>query len=209
VKWYFILSALLFLLGGCSVASSFVVQERLTHVPHLTCDQLLQQGPPADGQVLVTDLCAYREAIGTRYDGSLEAYAPAYSAGLPKEPTPPELKFLLQVWDDDAYDRLYKQPTAGEMACWANRTPRFVEVCGGPGQIPTWVREHLEKKYPGIRLAHLMVLSIGHGSTPTPEQVESAWNYGVGELVLGAAVLAFATALAWRRRGHHPAESLP
>jgi len=205
-SWTIAIGALLFLTGGCSITTSYVTQDRLAHVPRMTCDQLVRNGPPADGQVIVTDLKPCREVVGTRYDDSLDSYVPAYRADLNQQPEPRDLAFLLQVWDDDANRRLLNEPNPGEFSCWGNRRARVVEVCRGPGQIEKWVKDGIEKKYPGIRFAQLTVLTIGHGSTPTPERVQSAWRYGIGELLIGTALLSWGAFRSRRRLG---AEFLP
>jgi hypothetical protein len=168
----------------------------------MTCDQLVRQGPPADGQVTLTDLKACSKGIVfTRFDHSLDLYVPAYSTGAEKEPDPPDLPFLLQVWSDEDRERLLVQPGPVEATCWATKRVRAVEVSRGPGQVEQWARDGVEQKYPGIRLADVTVLTFGHGSTPTAERVQSAWQYGIGELVLGGAMLILGGVLAGRQLG--------
>jgi hypothetical protein len=94
---------------------------------------------------------------------------------------------------------LLDQPGPVEGTCWVKKRARVVEVSRRPGEIEEWAQKGLQKKYPGIRLANVMVLTFGHGYTPTAERVRSAWHYGIAELVLGAAVLAFAGVLAQLR----------
>jgi hypothetical protein len=116
---------------------------------------------------------------------------PAYPAGLQHEPNPRDLSFLLQIWDDDMRHRLMERPSPVEFTCWAQRRARVVEVCQGAGQIEEWVRDGLQKKYPGIRLPRITVLTVGHGSTPTAERARSAFCYGIGELLIGGALLSW------------------
>jgi hypothetical protein len=202
VKACFILGGLLLLAGGCSLTGSVAVGKRLARVPRMTCDQLARNGPPADGQVTLTDLrpCG-RGFVATRCDGDLDLYIPAYPAGLGQEPEPPDLDFLLQVWSDEDRERLLDQPGPVEVTCWAHRGARVVEFSRGPGQIEEWARKGLLEKYPGLRLADVWVLAFGHGSTPTAERVRSAWQYGKWELALGAGVLVCGLVLAWLRSG--------
>ena len=68
-------------------------------------------------------------------------------------------------------------------------------------------RDGLEKKYPGIRLAKVTVLAVGHGNTPTAYRVRSAFHYGIGELVASVMILAWVAVRAWRRRSG-PAERI-
>jgi hypothetical protein len=167
----------------------------------MTSDELALNGPPADGQVTVIDLRPCREYVATRHDFDLDFYVPAYPAGLGQEPTPRDLAFLLQIWDDDTRRRLMEQPGQVEFTCWAHRRARVVEVCQGPGQIEEWVRDGLQKKYPGIRLPKIVVLTIGHGSTPTPERARSGFRYGIGELLIGGALLSWVAFQRRRRTG--------
>src|SRR5262245_24263647 len=102
MKAGFIISVLLFMMGGCSLIGSVVVEDRFAHVPRMTCEQLFRNGPPADGQVTVTDVQPCKKGfVATRHDGDLDLYVPAYPAPLGREPDPPDLKLLFQVWNDD------------------------------------------------------------------------------------------------------------
>jgi hypothetical protein len=163
--------------------------------------ELTRKGPPADGQVLLTDLRPCQDFVATRFDGSLDLYVPAYPAGLAQEPRPADLAFLLQVWDDDERQRLFDNPGPIELTCWAIRGARAVDICSRPGEIEKWARDGLEEKYPGIRLAKMTVLTVGHGNTPTAYRVQSAFHYGIGELVAGVVVLAWAAVRTWGRLG--------
>jgi hypothetical protein len=202
MKACLLFGCLLLLIGGCSLANSYLVQDRLSRVPRVTCDQLARNGPPADGQVTLTDLqpCG-RGFVASRSgeSGDLDLYIPAYSARLAIEPNPPDLAFLLQIWNDDDRRRLLDHPGPVEGTCWVHKGARVVEVSRGPGQIEEWARNGLQEKYPGIRLAEVWVLTFGHGSTPTAERVTSARWYGITELLIGAVVLALGGILAWRR----------
>lgn len=198
-RWVVIFGALLLLAGGCSLTGSYAVQDRLAHLPRMTCAELMQKGPPADGQVLLTDLRPCQDVVATRFEGSLDLYVPAYPAGLAHEPRPADLAFLLQVWDDEEWHRLSNSPGPVELPCWATRRARVVDCCRGPGEIEEWVRNGLEKKYPGIRMVKLTVLSVGHGNTPTAYRVQSAFRYGIGELVAGVVVLTWGTVRACRQ----------
>jgi hypothetical protein len=199
-RWALGVGGLLLLCGGCSLTTSFVVQDRLSRVPRMTCAQLARNGPPADGQVILTDLKACGRTVGGESDGDLDLYVPAYPAGLGREPAPPDLAFLVQMWDDDAWRRLRDGPGPVEVVCWVHRGARVVECCRGPGEVEIWARDGLQTEYPGLRMADAWVLTVGHGSTPTPERVQSAWNYGIGELLFGTAVLVCGAVAAWRRR---------
>jgi hypothetical protein len=139
MKPFFVIGGLLLLLGGCSLAGGVIVQYRLARVPRMTCDQLARNGPPADGQVTLTDVqpCS-RGFVATRHDEGLDLYIAAYPAGLGKEPEPADLHFLLQVGDDDDRHRLLDKPGPVEITCWAKRGARVVAVSRGPGQIEEW-----------------------------------------------------------------------
>jgi hypothetical protein len=196
------IGGLLLLTGGCSLANSFDVQDRLVRVPRMTCAQFARNGPPADGQVTLTDLkLSSRGAVAWRNrvsPGDLDLYVPACPADLAQEPEPADLAFLLQVWDDDQWQRMRGQPASLEVTCWARRGARIVKFTQGPGQVEEWARDRLEQKYPGIRLGNVWVLTVGHGYTPTLDRAQSAFRYGIGELVAGLAVLAFGLVQAWR-----------
>jgi hypothetical protein len=176
----------------------------------MTCLELARNGAPADGQVTLTDLQPCSRGFVASFPsgeyGDLDLYIPAYSAGLGKEPDPPDLALLLQVWDDDDRQRLLNHPGPTEGTCWARKGARVVEVSRGPGEIEEWARKGLQEKYPGLRLANVWVLTFGHGSTPTAERVRSAWQYGIVELLFGAAILGLWAFLA-SRRTVHPAVS--
>ncbi|OAI50283.1 hypothetical protein AYO44_05715 [Planctomycetaceae bacterium SCGC AG-212-F19] len=192
---------LLLLIGGCSLVGSFIVQDRLSQVPQMTGDQLARNGPPADGQVTLTDLrpCS-RGVVAARVDHSLDLYVPAYPAGLGQEPPPADLGFLFQVWDDDERERLLGEPGPVEMTCWVHKGVQVMKISRGPGQIEEWAWDGLQKKYPGIRLDNnIWVLTVGHGHTPTAMRARSSWRYAIAELLLGAAVLGGAAFFKWRR----------
>src|SRR5262245_48026005 len=184
------IGVLFLLIGGWTLLGSFLVQNQLARVPRMTCDQLARNGPPADGQVTLTDLrpCS-RGTVAARFDHSLDLYVPAYPAGLRQEPEPPDLVFLLQVWDDNERSRLLDQPGPVDVTCEVHRSARVVKISRGPGEIEEWARDDLQKKYPGIRMANVWVLTIGYGPTPTAERARSGLRYGIGELLIGAVVL--------------------
>jgi hypothetical protein len=207
-RWGVTVGALLLLAGGCSLTGSYVVQGRLDRLPRMTCTELARNGPPADGQVLLTDLRPCQDFVATRFDGSLDLYVPAYPAGLAQEPRPADLAFLLQVWDDDERHRLFDNPGPVELTCWAIRGARAVDFCRGPGEIEKWARDGLEEKYPRIRLAKMTVLTVGHGNTPTAYRVQSAFHYGVGELVAGVMILTWGALRVWRRLGSQRAPNV-
>jgi hypothetical protein len=198
----FTIGVLFLLVGGWTLAGRFIVQDRLARVPRMTCDQLARDGPPGDGQVTLTDArsCS-RGVVAARVDHSLDLYVPAYPAGSAREPEPPDLAFLFQIWSDDEQDRLLEQPGPVEATCWVHRGAQVVRLCRGPGEIEEWARDGLQEQYPGIRLANVWVLTVGHGATPTAEQARSALGYGIGELLIGGALLGWGTVLARRRFG--------
>jgi hypothetical protein len=204
VKACFILGGLLLLVGGCSVAGSYVTQDRLARVPRMTCAQLARNGPPADGQVTLTDLrpCSHGFVALPSGEFDNDVFLPAYPSGLGQEPEPPRLGFLLQIYGDHGRYPLLEQPGPVEVTCWARKGARLVEFGRRPGEVEKAVQKGLQEKYPGIRLNDVWVLTVGHGLTPTAERVRSAWQWGIAELVSGAAVLALGVVLAWRR--HRP-----
>jgi len=204
-SWAITIGGLFLLAGGWTLAGSFLVQEELARVPRMTCDQLAGNGPPADRLVTLTDVrpCS-RGFVAARVDHSLDLYVPAYPAGLGQEPEPPDLAFLLQVWDNDERHRLMEQPGPVDVTCEVHRPARVVKICRGPGQIEEWARDGLQKKYPGIRIANVWVLTVGHGGTPTAELARSGLRYGIGELLIGGAVLGWG-ALRARRPGRQTA----
>jgi len=181
----------LLLMGGCSLAGSAAVQRQLDAVPRMTCNQLIRNGPPNDDQVALTDLrpCG-KGFVATRHDGDLDLYIPAYPARLAAEPDPKELLLLLQVWSDEDRRLLLDRPGPTEVTCWATQRARIVPFSHGPGEVEDWVQDQLRAKYPGIRLTNMMVLTFGHGNTPTAERVRSAHEYGIWEIVIGSIVLA-------------------
>jgi hypothetical protein len=200
MKAFWAIGCFLLLMGGCSLAGSAAVQSRLDAVPRMTCDQLIRNGPPKDGQVALTDLQPCEKGfVATRNDGDLDLYIPAYPAHLAGEPEPQDLKFLLQVWSDEDRHLLLDQPRPSEVTCWATQRARIVTFSRGPGEVGDWVQDQLRAKYPGIRLASMMVLTFGHGDTPTAERVRSAHQYGIWEIAIGVVVLAVGAALELRR----------
>jgi hypothetical protein len=190
VKACFILGGLLLLVGGCSVAGSYATKDRLARVPRMTCEQLARNGPPADGQVTLNDVRPCRRGLvalrADEFDD--DVFLPAYAAGLGQEPEPPRLGFLLQIYGDHGRYPPLEQPGPLEVTCWA-RKGRVVAIGRRPGEIEKAVQKGLQEKYPGIRLNDIWVLTVGHGFTPTAERVRSGWQWGIVELVLGAAVL--------------------
>jgi hypothetical protein len=198
----FVAGGLLLLMGGCSMTNSVVVNNRLTRVPHMTCEQLIRNGPPPDGFVTIMDLRACSKGfIAARYDFDLDLYVPAYPGRLAKEPDPPDLPFVLQVWSDDDRERLLGSPGPVEITCRAQKGARIVDVSRGPGEVEKWARDGIQQKYPGIPFANVLVLTFGHGSTPTAERARSAWRYGVAESLIGLAILTSGAVLAQRRKG--------
>jgi hypothetical protein len=186
----------LLLMGGCSLGGSAALQSRLDAVPRMTCDQLIGKGPPSDGQVALTDLQPCGNGfVATRSDGDLDLYIPAYPAHLAAEPEPKDLVLLLQVWSDDDRRLLLDQPKPSEVTCWATRRARIVTFSRGPGEVEDWVQDRLRAKYPGIRLANMLVLTFGHGDTPTAQRVRSAHEYGIWEIAIGGIVLAVGAVL--------------
>jgi hypothetical protein len=196
----FIVGGLLLLSGGCSLTTHFVTEDLLARLPRMTCAELARNGPPADGQVTLTDLkwCG-AGFVGQRRDGDLDLYIPGFPAGLGKEPDPPDLAFLLQLWDDDQRKPLLEQTGPVEFNCWASRG-RVVDFTRGPGEVEEWAQDRLQKKYPGIKVENMWVLTVGHGNTPTAARALSAWRYGVAELVAGVALLIWGALQTWRRR---------
>jgi hypothetical protein len=205
-SWPITIGGFLMLLGAWTLVGSYMVREQLAAVPRMTCNQLARDGPPADGLVTLTDLrpCS-RGVVAGRFDHSFDLYVPAYSAGLMREPEPADLAFLLQVWDDDERDRLLGQSGPLEVTCAMHRA-QVVRLCHGPGEIEEWARDGLQQKYPGIPLVGVWVLTVGHGGTPTALQARNGLRYGIGELLLGGAVLGWGIVRA-RRRGRSAAPS--
>src|SRR5437763_904586 len=123
-------------LGGWTLSGHFIVQDQLARVPRMTGEQLARDGAPADGQVTLTDLrpCS-RGVVAARLDHSLDLYIPAYPSALAREPEPPELAFLFQIWDDNERDRLLEQLRPVEVTCWVHRGAKVVNISRGPGEI--------------------------------------------------------------------------
>jgi hypothetical protein len=203
VKACFILGGLLLLVGGCSVAGSYATRDRLARVPRMTCDQLARNGPPADGQVTLTDVRPCNRGFVALPSGEFDhtVFLPAYASGLGQEPEPPKLGFLLQIYGDHGRYPLLEQPGPVEVTCWAKKGASVVEIGHGPAEIEKAVQKALQEKYPGIRLNDVWVLTVGHGLTPTAERVRSAWQWGIVELLIGAAVLVAGGILARRQLG--------
>jgi hypothetical protein len=202
VKACFILGGLLLLVGGCSVAGSYATKDRLARVPRMTCDQLARNGPPADGQVTLIDVRPCGRGLVSLRSGEFDddVFLPAYASGLGQEPEPPKLGFLLQIYGDHGRYPPLEQPSPVEVTCWAKKGC-VVEIGRRPGEIEKAVQKGLLERYPGIRLNDFWVLTIGHGFTPTADRVHSAWQWGIVELVIGAAVLGVGGILARRRPG--------
>jgi len=200
MKPCFVIGCLFLLAGGCSLRGSEVVRNRLAGLPRMTCDQLSRNGPPNDGQVAVTDLLPCDNGfVATRIDGDLDLYVPAYPAKFAQEPRPRDLVFLLQVWSDEDRQLLFKNPRPSEVTCWATHYAKVVTFSRGPGEVEQWVGDGLQVKYPGIQLAKMMVLTFGHGDTPTAERVRSAHQYGIWDIAIAVIFLALSAALGLRR----------
>ena len=173
-SWPLTIGGLLLLAGGCSLTGGYVTQDHLDRVPRMTCDQLAQNGTPADKQVILTDLrLAGAGIVATRHDGHLEVCIPVYPAIRNQEPQPAEMAFLLRVWGDEDWRRIKEQPGAIEVNCWAERPASYAPVAQSPRDLEGWAWNGLGTKYPGIRLDTIWLLTVGHGATPTAEKVRT------------------------------------
>jgi hypothetical protein len=188
-SWVVIGGLLLLAYGGCCVWNSSIVREQADHVPRMTCDQLVQNGPGVHRYVTLTDvrLCAggylfRRDGM----DGNLdELCQPVCSAGLGQEPKPPELRLLLRITDDRDREKLIGQSGVVEFTCGVQR---------GVSQIDPGIVSGLEKNYPGLRSADCWVLTVGN-LEPTAARAQSIWWDGIVALLIGG--VALLGALAW------------
>jgi hypothetical protein len=186
--WLFIAAILLFAFGGCSLVQSDRVQEQADGLPKLTCDQLIQNGPAGNNFLKLTDvrLCSGGYAFRRDMDADMVMYMPVYSAQLPKEPRPGDLRLVLEIFDDRERTRLLAQPDVGELTC---------ELWTRADQLHPWVCETLAAKYPGIRIKKCRVLSVGLHE-PTPAKAREIWWYAIISFAIGTGILIW---LAWKR----------
>jgi hypothetical protein len=156
----------------------------------MTCGQLLQKGPVEAEYVTLTDvrLCRggfafWRDAMSP---GDVDVFIPAYPAALQSEPSPRDLRLLLEVQDADDWQRI-RNAGVLELTC---------QVHLGSARVGDWAQKHLETKYPGIQFANLVVLTVGLHE-PTMAKAGSLWRHGIVASSAGALSMVW---LLWRRK---------
>lgn len=188
--------------GGCSLAGAWSHRERLATVPRMTCEQLIRNGPRAEGVVTLTDVRVCRHGhVGWRdglHPGDFTLYVPVYPAHLPQEPQPRDLVLVLEIHDDDAREALLGRPDVVEFTCQVHADARRVE---------DWARRGLAAKYPGLPLVNVRVLTIGLHE-PSPFVAYRMTQAGVVTLAAGGVLLA---CLGWLHlaRGRRPTVAAP
>lgn len=177
------------------------VLDEMRHVPRMTCDDLVRNGPAGHRYVAVTDArLSDRKSVSERDSdtGALELYHAVYPAGLGQEPEPRDLKLVLCIMDegerrrvrDDRNRRTEEgRPGLDEFTCAVHKADR----------LPAWARTGLAATYPNIRLDDCWLLVIGEAE-PTPAYARRLALYGgVASL---SSILIFAWL--WLRRGRNP-----
>jgi hypothetical protein len=167
-----------------------IERRRALAVPRMTCGQLLQKGPVAEEYATLTDvrLCRggfafWRDAMSP---GDVDVFIPAYPATLQQEPTPADLRLLLEVHDANDWQRI-RNAGVVELTC---------QVHTGSGRVADWAQKHLETKYPGIQFIDIVVLTVGLHE-PTMARADSLWRHGIAASAAGAVLLLW---LSWRRK---------
>jgi hypothetical protein len=97
---------LLFVALGIALYSAYCLaaaprlRDQAAHVPTMTCDQLIRNGPGARRYVALTEACLLGHKSVSEWDGetgSLELYHPLYPASLPEAPQPRDLTLVLCI----------------------------------------------------------------------------------------------------------------
>ncbi len=180
----------LLIFGILSVMGSWSHERRLADVPRMTCDQLVRNGPGADGFATLTNIKSCGRGYVFHRDGEypsdIEFYVPVYAAHLQAEPQPRDLVLLLAIYDDDPLDRLINADGPVELTCEAHRDTNRLE---------DWVRQGLTARYPGLQLANCWLLNVGLHE-PSPFVAHRMTRAGI--LTILAAGLLFAWMI-WRR----------
>ncbi len=189
-RWFLFGSLGLLAYGALCLTRFPIERQRAIAVPRMTCGQLLQKGPVAGEYVTLTDvrLCQsgfafWRDAMSP---GDVDVYIPIYPASLQQEPPPPSLALLLEVLDSVDWQRI-RDAEVVELTCL---------VHPGIGRVDAWALEDLWTKYPGLRLANLLVVTVGLHE-PTMAKARSLLTHGILASSTGAAVL---VVLLWRRK---------
>src|SRR5262245_60984082 len=101
----------------------------MSHVPRMTCDELVRNGPAGHRYVALTDARLSNRRSVSELDGEtggLELYHTVFSAALGREPDPRDLKLVLCVLvegerrriRDDRNQRAGEgRPALGEFTC--------------------------------------------------------------------------------------------
>jgi len=188
--WFLVASFGLLAYGVLCLVRFPVERRRALAVPRMTCGQLLQKGPVAEEYVTLTDvrLCRggfafWRDAMSP---GDVDVFVPAYPGVLQSEPSPRDLRLLLEVQDADDWQRI-RNSVVVEITC---------QVHTGSGRVDDWAQKHLETKYPGIQFANLLVLTVGLHE-PTMAKAGSLLRHGISATLAGAGILVW---LRWRRK---------
>jgi hypothetical protein len=178
------MGALLLLYGGCTVWGGGVIEDRAARVPRMTCDELVRNGPGGNTYVTLTDVkvCTggslfYGDGLSP---GHVEETVPVYSAGRGREPEPRDLALIVQVFDDEERQHIFRQPEVGELTCEVRRAPGWMD--------PEDLRA-LEAKYPGLRVDRCWVLGVGLFEPTAARAREMKWQ-GTFAAWTGVALLA-------------------
>ena len=189
-SWFLLASLGLLAYGVLCLVRFPIERRRALAVPRMTCGQLLQKSPVVEEYVTLTDvrLCRggfafWRDAMSP---GDVDVFIPVYPAALQAEPPPSDLRLLLEVQDADDWERLRKAGVV-ELTCLVHT---------GSRRVADWAQKHLETKYPGIRFANLVVLTVGLHE-PTMAKAGSLLSHGIVATSAGAVALVW---LMWRRK---------
>jgi hypothetical protein len=179
----------LLIFGALSLQGGWSHRQQLAKVPRMTCDELMRNGPGADGFATLTDIKAcgrgylfHRDAL---CPSDVEFYVPVYAGHLQQEPQPGDLTLLLAIHDDDAIDVLISQQGTVEFTCLADRNVAWLE---------DWVRQGLAAKYPGLQLANCWILKVGLHE-PSPFVAHRMLQAGLATVFAGGLLCAW---LVWR-----------
>jgi len=188
--WFLVASLGLLAYGALCFVRFPIERRRALAFPRMTCGQLFQKGPIAEEYVTLADvrLCRggfafWRDAMSP---GDVDVFIPVYPAALQAEPPPSDLRLLLEVQDADDWQRI-RDAGVVELTC---------QVHTGSRRVADWAQKHLETKYPGIRFANLVVLTVGLHE-PTMAKAGSLRRHGILASSAGAVLMLW---LWWRRK---------
>ena len=178
------------------------VRDQAAHVPTMTCDQLIRNGPGARRYIALSEACLLGEKSVSESDwetGAFELYHPLYSASLPKPPQPRDLAVLLCLTDEMERRRMRDDWKGRERLGQAGLSAFTCEVGKGAERLPKWARDGLKAQFPGIQPDGCWVATVS-GYEPTADRAEQFQRHGIGSGLAAIALLLGWGIWRWRRR---------